>query len=161
MSNGLDGYSRPRATACTRWAEFFAREEYSHAVTLRPHNARYALGVEHMHRAFVRVHMLVDRALLGPRFPRKHGLRTAAVGIVEGLPDATHLHGAMRVRQDHWAKFESLFSNASKVENVWNKVSPAGTCVVERIGDPIGWYEYALKGAWGVNSSDKIIFLPL
>ena len=114
----------------------------------------------------MKVHMLVDRRLLGPRFSRldRAGMRTAAMGIVEGYPDSGHLHGAFKIAPEHWAKFESLFRDGTtgqERDGLWRKLLPHGTCVVEPLHDAGGWHGYIFKNVWQTHDSDRVVLLPL
>lgn len=110
--------------------------------------------------------MLVDRALLGSRFhlPSRVPLRSLAVGIVEGLPNTGHLHGAFRIAEPHWAKFENLFADGptrDERRGIWRTLVPNGTSEVVQISSAEGWHSYSLKNVWEVNDSDRMLFLPL
>lgn len=148
------------------WLNFLIDERFTHAVTFKPNDANWALSADALHRLFVKVHMLVDRRLLGRRFnlaSRKH-LRAAAVGIVEGLPTAGHLHGAFRIAPDNATKFEEMFADGTCTDHrtgIWRQLCPSGTCVVERLHDPKGWHSYTFKHVWQTSDSDRIMLLPL
>ena len=138
---------------------------YTHAITLKPNDHGFGRSCEALHRLFVKVHMLVDRALLGSRFnlPNRAPLRSLAVGIVEGLPHTGHVHGAFRIAEPHWEKFESLFADGSSKggrHGIWRTLVPNGTSEVVRITSAEGWHNYSLKNVWEVNDSDRMLFLP-
>lgn len=148
------------------WIEFLKKSGFTHAITLKPNDNRFSPDVHKLHRMFVKIHMLVDRALLGSRFchPSRIHLRSTAIGIVEGLPDSGHLHGAFKLEKSNWSKFESLFQDGSADADrrgVWRKLVPHGTSVVEQIGDPEGWHSYAFKHVWECDDSDRVVLLPL
>lgn len=110
--------------------------------------------------------MLVDRALLGSRFnlPSRRAARSGAIGIVEGLPDTGHLHGAFKVEPANWARFEGLFEDGTmRRERVglWRKLAPNGTCVVVPIYDAERWHNYTFKDVWVTDDADRIVFPPL
>lgn len=91
-------------------------------------------------------------------------MRTEAVGIVEGLPDCGHIHGAFRVQPAHWAKFESLFADGGgrgARGGIWRKLVPHGTAVVVPIYDAEGWYDYTFKGVWMTDDTDRIVLPSL
>lgn len=148
------------------WIEFLSSSGFTHAVTLKPNEGRSSSDLHRLHRLFVKVHMLVDRQLLGSRYlrPNRRHLRSLAVGIVEGLPDAGHLHGAFRIERSNWEKFEGLFEDGPKVADragIWRKLVPHGTSMVERIGEPEGWHRYTCKHVWQCDDSDRVVLLPL
>lgn len=148
------------------WIDFLTSSGFTHAVTLKPNDKRASPDVNTLHRLFVKVHMLADRRLLGSRFtyPNRRHLRSLAVGIVEGLPDSGHLHGAFKIDTSNWERFEALFQDGSKVcdrAGIWRKLVPHGTSVIERIGEPEGWHRYAFKHVWQCDDSDRVVLLPL
>lgn len=147
------------------WMKLFAKLCYTHAVTLKPNPSARGLSLDSLHRLFWTVHMRVDRSLLGSRFnlPSRAAFRSEAVGIVEGLPDCGHLHGAFKIVPAHWAKFESLFSDGGTRSarcGIWRTLVPHGTAVVEPMYDAEGWYDYAFKDVWATDDSDRIVFPP-
>ena len=148
------------------WLDLLVSRQHTHAVTFKPNPHGRGLSLETLHRLFWKVHMLVDRALLGKRFnlPSRAAFRSEAIGIVEGLPDTGHLHGSFKVQPAHWAKFESLFVDGptrSARFGIWRKLVPHGTAVVEPIYEAGGWYDYAFKNVWMTSDSDRIVFPPL
>ncbi len=148
------------------WIDFLVSGGYTHAITLKPNDARSPLDVASLHRLFVKVHMLVDRAILGSRFaqPSRAAHRSVAIGIVEGLPMCGHLHGAFKLDPSNWTKFEGLFQDgatAAERNGIWRKLAPHGTAVIEPIGDPRGWHRYAFKHVWQCDDSDRVVLLPL
>ena len=147
------------------WIDFFVAREYTHAVTLKPNRDR-GLSLQTLHTLFCKVHMLMDKKLLGGRFnlPNRRHLRTEAMAIVEGLPDTGHLHGAFKVRPENWEDFERLFKDGTRKadrQGLWRKLAPDGTCEVTPMRDPQGWYDYSLKDVWFASDTDRILFLPL
>ena len=147
------------------WVDFLTSSGFTHAVTLKPNNKRSSPDVNTLHRLFAKVHMLVDRRLLGSRYSHRsrNHLRSLAVGIVEGLPDSGHLHGAFRIDRSNWEAFEALFQDGSAAadrKGIWRKLVPSGTNVVERISEPEGWHRYAFKHVWQCDDSDRVVLLP-
>ena len=148
------------------WINFLVEGEYTHAISLKPNDPRSASDLDSLHRLFVKVHMLVDRAILGSRFarPSRAAQRSVAIGIVEGLPTSGHLHGAFKLDPSNWTKFEGLFQDgptAAERDGIWRTLVPHGTAVVEPIGDPQGWHRYAFKHVWECDDSDRVVLLPL
>jgi hypothetical protein len=140
-------------------------QRFTHAVTFKPNDRDRPLSVEALHRLFVKVHMLVDRALLGSRFnrPSRAGCRSQAIGVVEGLPVNGHLHGAFKVSPENAAKFEALFIDGPTRRDrvgIWRKLAPSGTSVVIPITEPEGWHSYAWKDVWATDDTDRIVFPP-
>jgi hypothetical protein len=147
------------------WIDFMVTQGYTHALSLKPHRER-RLPLEALHTIFCKLHMLIDKKLLGGRYnqPNRSNLRSQAVGIVEGLPDSGHLHGAFKVRPENWDKFEGLFRDGTTLANrqgIWRKLAPDGTCLVTPMRDPEGWYDYTFKDVWFTDDTDRILFLPL
>lgn len=97
------------------WLRFLELQGYTHAVTFKPNDVHGFAGLDALHRLFVKVHMLVDRRVLGSRYarPSRAHLRSQAIGIVEGLPTCGHLHGAFKVHPQNWSKFEALFADGT------------------------------------------------
>ena len=148
------------------WLHFLELQGYTHAVTFKPNDPCCAASIEGLHRLFVKVHMLVDRRLLGPRFAQvnRAGLRSHAIGVVEGLPDSGHLHGAFRIAASNWAKFESLFADGTthgSRTGIWRTLLPHGSCAVEPIYAASGWHSYEFKHVWQTDDTDRVVFLPL
>lgn len=124
------------------------------------------MSMESLHRLFCKTHMLVDRALLGSRFnlPSRAQMRTEAIGIVEGLPDCGHIHGAFKVPVAHHSKFESLFMDGGARRDrggLWRKLVPHGTAVVVPIWRAEDWHRYAFKDVWMTDDTDRIVIPPL
>lgn len=152
------------------YSQWFVERKFTHAVTLKPNYLTERATPDFLRQAFIRFHQRVDRVLLGPRYNHisKASLRTEAFGVMEGIPNAGHLHAAFKIPEHRWEDFEALFRplndnprvNPHKV-NVWAAQIVGGSSVVERITDPAGWYNYSLKMCWDENSSDRMIFLPL
>jgi hypothetical protein len=148
------------------WLHFLVTQGYTHAVTFKPNDPRYLVGIDALHRLFVKVHMLCDRRMLGSRFnhPSRAQARSQAIGIVEGLPANGHLHGAFKVAPNNWRNFEGLFWDG-KTEGsrtgIWRKLMPHGTAVVEPIHEALGWHSYAFKNVWQCDDTDRVVFLPL
>lgn len=148
------------------WLDFLVAQEYTHAVTFKPNPDENRLSSDGLHRLFVKVHMLADHKMLGGRYlkPSKAHLRSHAIGIAEGLPLNGHLHGAFKIAPRNFERFEQQFtdgSSSSSRSNIWRRLMPSGTCVVERIDGAAGWHRYCLKDVWRVADTDKMIFLPL
>ena len=148
------------------WLDFLVSQEFTHAVTFKPNDPRCSATINDLHRLFVKVHMLVDRAILGSRFalPSRAARRSVAIGIVEGLPTSGHLHGAFKLDPSNWTKFEALFEDGttmSERSGIWRKLAPHGTVVVELMHDPRGWYDYVHKHVWECDDSDRVVLLPL
>lgn len=148
------------------WIGWLAERRHTHAVTFKPNPSSRGLSFDSLHRLFCKVHMRVDRALLGSRFnlPSRASMRTEAIGLIEGLPDCGHIHGAFKVQPEHWAKFESLFADGggrAARGGIWRKLVPHGTAAVVPIYDPEGWYQYTFKDVWMANHTDRIVFPPL
>ena len=148
------------------WLHFLVTQGYTHAVTFKPNDPRCLATIDALHRLFVKVHMLVDRRMLGSRFarPDRAHLRSQAIGIVEGLPTSGHLHGAFKVRPENQSKFEGLFGDGTTATNrtgVWRKLAPHGTAVVEPIREAGGWHTYTFKHIWQCDDTDRVVFLPL
>ena len=148
------------------WLDFLVDQRFTHAVTFKPNDAHWSLSEAALHRLFVKVHMLVDRRLLGKRYslPSRAHLRAAAIGVVEGLPNTGHLHGAFKVAPENATKFEHMFADGSDTRDragIWRQLCPSGTCMVERLTDPNGWHGYTFKHVWQTSDSDRIILLPL
>jgi len=148
------------------WLQFLVERQHTHAVTFKPNHSGRGLTLDALHRLFIKVHMLVDRALLGRRFnlPSRLLMRSEAVGIVEGLPDTGHLHGAFKVQPANWAKFESLFVDGTRAGDrvgLWRKLVPSGTCAIVPIYQPERWHDYTLKNVWMTDDSDRIVFPPM
>lgn len=148
------------------WLDFLVAQRYTHAVTFKPNPSSRGLSLGALHTLFCKVHMLVDRKLLGRQFnrPSRSARRSEAVGIVEGLPDSGHLHGAFKVRPEDWAKFEKLFSDGTckgERTGIWRKLAPHGTCAIVPIYDAERWHDYTFKDVWLTDDSDRIVFAPL
>jgi hypothetical protein len=148
------------------WLQFLVLQGYTHAVTFKPNEPRCLASIDSLHRLFVKIHMLVDRRILGSRFatPARAHLRSHAIGIVEGLPNSGHLHGAFRVAPDNWSKFEALFADGTTEATrtgIWRRLLPHGSAVVEPIYEASGWHAYAFKNVWQCNDTDRVVFLPL
>lgn len=147
------------------WIDFLVEQGFTHAITMKPNDRDFLYTLGKLHNLFVKVHMLVDRHLLGRRFntASRAGLRSQAVGIVEGLPFSGHLHGAFRIAPANWAAFERLFADdvGVKRSGIWRKLVPSGSAVVERIGDPEGWHDYTFKNVWETGDLDRVVLLPL
>lgn len=148
------------------WLDWLVQCEHTHALTLKPNPFENGFSMDVLQRLFCKVHMLVDRALLGRRFnlPSRAPMRTGAVAIIEGLPNTGHIHAAFKVQPAHWAKFEGLFADGSQRDQrigIWRKLVPHGTAVVEPIYEPGGWYDYSFKGVWMTDDADRIVFPPL
>lgn len=148
------------------WLNFLVDQQYTHAVTFKPNDKECPPTVDMLHRLFVKVHMLADRRILGSRFTSANrvDVRSHAMGIVEGMPNSGHLHGAFKIRPENWSKFEGLFADGTTVatrKGLWRRLLPHGTAVVKPIYEAIGWHDYAFKHVWQVNDSDRVIFLPL
>lgn len=148
------------------WLEWLVSRQHTHAVTLKPNYRARGMSIESLHRLFCKTHMLVDRTLLGSRFnlPSRAHMRTEAIGIVEGLPDCGHIHGAFKVRAAHQSKFESLFVDGgarSDRSGLWRKLVPHGTAVVVPIWRAEDWYHYAFKDVWMTDDTDRIVLPPL
>lgn len=148
------------------WIDLLVERCHTHAVTFKPNPSTRGLSLDSLHRLFWKAHMLVDRALLGSRFnlPSRASMRTEAVGIVEGLPDCGHIHGAFKVHPAHWARFESLFADGggrAERRGIWRKLVPHGTVAVVPIYDAEGWYDYTFKDVWMTDDTDRIVFPPL
>jgi len=155
-----------RTELMTSWLHFLVQQGYTHAVTFKPNDPRFSASIAALHRLFVRAHMLTDRKLLGSRFnrPDRAHARSHAIGIVEGLPDSGHLHGAFKVRPENWRNFEGLFwdgASAGSRTGILRKLMPHGTAVVEPIHEASGWHRYALKHVWQCDDTDRVVFLPL
>jgi len=149
------------------WLGFLMAQQYTHAVTFKPNPNENRLSLADLHRLFVKVHMVVDSKMLGgSRYLKasKAHLRSPAIGIAEGLPLNGHLHGAFEIAPSNFARFEEQFTDGSSScsrSNIWRRLMPSGTCVVERIDGAAGWHRYCLKDVWRVADTDKMIFLPL
>ncbi|MEN3972847.1 hypothetical protein WJS89_09225 [Sphingomicrobium sp. XHP0235] len=147
------------------WIEFFVEQGYSHAITLKPNDELRFRSVEGLHQLFAKTHMMVDRALLGPRFtkPTRASRRSHAVAIVEGLPASGHLHGAFRIAPEKHEQFERLFADGPTLaerNGLWRKILSGGTCHIEKMKDPEGWYDYIFKDIWNVDDTDRLVFMP-
>lgn len=148
------------------WIEFLVAQEYTHAVTFKPNPDENRLRLADLHRLFVKVHMLADRAMFCGRYLKasKAHQRSPAVGIVEGLPFNGHLHGAFKIIPRNFEKFEQRFVDgtlANRRANIWRKLMPSGTCAIERIDRPDGWHRYTFKHVWQTDDTDRLVFLPL
>ncbi len=157
------------ADARQAWVGFLGEREFTHAVTLKPNHRTEKATAQFLRSAFVRFHRDVDQFLIGPRYhkPSKRHLRTEAVGIVEGLPHAGHIHSVFRVPPDRWADFESLFRPLTaditvnpKWLNPWVWRIVGGTTRVERLTDTEGWLSYSTKHCTDMNAADRIMLLP-
>lgn len=147
------------------WINLLVDQQYTHAVTFKPNPKDCAPTVDMLHRLFVKVHMLVDRRILGSRFnrPDRDHLRSHAMGIVEGLPTSGHLHGAFKIRPENWSKFEGMFADGTTEgtrRGIWRRLLPHGTAVVEPIYEASGWHTYTFKHVWQFDDSDRVTFLP-
>lgn len=151
------------------WIELLASRGFTHAVTLKPNHRTERATESLLRSAFIRFHRDVDQALLGGRYhrPSRRHLRTEAVGIIEGLPVAGHIHAVFRVSSDRWTDFEALFRPLTfdmtvnpKRLNPWAARVIGGTSVVERMDDVRGWLSYSTKSFSNCDSADRIVFLP-
>lgn len=148
------------------WLSFLCDQKFTHAVTFKPNDVKYDKSIDALHRLFVKVHMLVQRNLLGRGYnlPRNRARQTLALGIVEGSLLTGHIHGAFKVAPDHSSKFESLFVGDGRRgpdRNLWRTLVASGTCVVEPIHGDKGWHSYAFKDVWRTDDTDRIVMLPL
>ncbi len=143
---------------------------HTHAVTLKPNHKTDRASEAFLRSAFIRFHRDVDQSLLGPRFnrPSKRALRTEAVGIIEGLPQAGHIHAIFRVPRARWADFEALFRPLTtdinvnpKLLNPWAARIIGGTSVAKRVTNAAGWLSYSTKNFWDIDAADRVMFLPL
>ena len=152
------------------WIAFLAARGYTHAVTLKPNHKTERASEAFLRRAFNTFHRDVDQNLLGPRFngPSKRALRTEAVGIIEGLPHAGHIHAMFRVPRNRWAEFEAQFRPLAaditvkpKLLNPWAAKIIGGTSVTKRLTSATGWVSYTTKYFADIDAADRVMFLPL
>ena len=143
------------------WVEWLSRQNYSHAITLKPNNKRFVAGEYFLRRNLDRFHRNLDRRLLGTRFAdEKNGVRrTRLVAVLEGLPDNGHIHAAAWIAPDLHERFEDLLAS-SNPRNPWTVMIPGGTVCVKPIYDQEGWNEYVTKRFASTEHSDNFIFLP-
>lgn len=148
------------------WIELLSDQEYTHATTFKPNDAKFTKSVAALHRLFVKAHMLVQRRLIGRGFNLAHNRarQTPALGIAEGSLLTGHIHGAFKVAPEDWLKFEGLFAEKKQDasdRNLWRTLVASGTCVVEPIHDAKGWHNYTFKDVWQTDDTDRIVMLPL
>lgn len=151
------------------FTEWIASLDYTHAVTLKPNHACDRVTREFLQSALKTFHRDVDQALLGPRYnqPSKRDQRTAVVAVIEGMPNAGHLHAMFRVPEQRWEDFEALFqpldatANANpKRLNPWAHRVRGGTCDVKRLTDAAGWAGYITKNIKNPDDFDNVIVGP-
>lgn len=157
------------ASARQAWVKFLDERAFTHAVTLKPNHRAERATPHFLRNAFVRFHRDIDQFLIGPRYNKasKQHLRTEAVGIMEGLPDAGHIHAVFRLPADRSTDFESLFRPLTgditvnpKRLNPWAWRIVGGTARVERITDAAGWLFYSTKHFTDIDAADRVMFLP-
>lgn len=150
----------------TSWLNFLSDQNFTHAVTFKPNDADFTKSTAALHRMFVKVHMLVQRCLIGRGFnlDQNRARQTPAVGIVEGTLLTGHIHGAFKVAPNDWTKFEGLFVGEQRRgpdRNIWRTLVASGTCLVEPIHGAEGWHSYTFKDVWQTDDTDRVVMLPL
>jgi hypothetical protein len=143
------------------YISFLDNQNYTHSVTLKPNNVDYSKSTESLHRAFRKVHMLVQRKLWGSSYNRPHKihLHTPAFAIIEGCAQSGHLHGSFKIPEDRFKDFEFLLDPFNQ-NNIWEKLIKSGSCWVDRIYDSQKWHSYCLKHVRHQSDVDKMVFLP-
>ncbi|TFU06196.1 hypothetical protein EUV02_04075 [Polymorphobacter arshaanensis] len=122
------------------------------------------IGIVRLSSLFMRLMVYFNRRVLGSHYHRPSRIddRITAVAVVEGLPDAGHLHGMFKVPQKYWTRVTDAFpaSSDDARPDPWSRISPGGTYEVNLLRDASEWADYITKESWRPDFSEKILFYP-